>query len=292
MTGTDRATSWAIKVYIGIFLVYLLFPLAYMLLIAFNTSRIPTHQNFQFTLEWFAAAWANQRMIQGLRMSLLIGAVVVVLAIGFGLAGAFMLVRLQLRAKSFLYAVLVSPILAPGIVLGISAFIFWSQQLGFRATWWTAALAQCSFIAAYCMLIFIARLQRFDTALEEAALDLGATPRQVFWRITLPYLRPAMLSAAALAFLQSFENYTTTYFAIGAEQTFTIFIANSVRQGVTPAVNAVAFVIVAVTILIAVLLELNRRRAAARAAIARRLAEAADAALSAGVAATPAAARS
>ena len=84
------------------------------------------------------------------------------------------------------------------------------------------------------MLIFMARLQRFDTTQEEAALDLGANPRQVFWRITVPYMRPAFLSAGALAFLQSFENYTTTYFAIGAEQTFTIFIANKVRQGVTP----------------------------------------------------------
>ena len=98
----------------------------------------------------------------------------------------------------------------------------------------------------------------------------------MFWRITLPYLRPAMLSAAALAFLQSFENFTTTYFAIGAEQTFTIFIANKVRQGVTPAVNAVAFIIVAVTVLVAVVLEVRRRRAVAHAAEAARLAQIAD----------------
>jgi spermidine/putrescine transport system permease protein len=253
-----------------------MFPLVYMLLIAFNDSRIPTHRDFTFTLRWFGAAWDDQRLWQGLRVSLLIGVMVVVVSVVFGMAGAFMLVRLQLRAKSLLYAVLVSPILAPGIVLGISAFIFWSQRLGFRADWWTAALAQCSFIAAYCMLIFIARLQRFDTSLEEAGLDLGATPRQVFWRITLPYLRPAVLSAAALAFLQSFENFTTTYFAIGAQQTFTIFIANKVRQGVTPAVNAVAFIIVAVTVTVAVLVEVRRRRALARAEQAARLAQIAD----------------
>ncbi|MGE3739537.1 MAG: ABC transporter permease, partial [Geminicoccaceae bacterium] len=262
--------------YLAIFLIYLLFPLVYMLLIAFNDSRIPTHRDFTFTLRWFGEAWADQRLWQGLRISLLIGVLVVVISVVFGMAGAFMLVRLQLRAKSLLYAVLVSPILAPGIVLGISAFIFWSQRLGFRAGWWTAALAQCSFIAAYCMLIFIARLQRFDTTLEEAALDLGATPRQVFWRVTLPYLRPAVLSAAALAFLQSFENFTTTYFAIGAQQTFTIFIANKVRQGVTPAVNAVAFIIVAVTITVALVVEVRRRRALARAEEAARLAQIAD----------------
>ncbi len=171
---------------------------------------------------------------------------------------------------------LVSPILAPGIVLGISTFIFWSQQLGFRASWWTAALAQSSFISAYCMLIFMARLQRFDTTLEEAGLDLGASPRQVFWRITVPYMRPAFLSAAALAFLQSFENYTTTYFSIGAEQTFTIFIANKVRQGVTPAVNAIAFIIVVATITVAVAVEIRRRGAERRAMAAARLAQQVD----------------
>jgi spermidine/putrescine transport system permease protein len=276
MTQPDGGMRWVIRIYLAIFLIYLLFPLFYMLLIAFNDSRIPTHRDFTFTLRWFGEAWADQRLWQGLRISLLIGVMVVVISIVLGMAGAFMLVRLQLRAKSLLYAVLVSPILAPGIVLGISAFIFWSQRLGFRADWWTAALAQCSFIAAYCMLIFIARLQRFDTTLEEAGLDLGATPRQVFWRITLPYLRPAVLSAAALAFLQSFENFTTTYFAIGAQQTFTIFIANKVRQGVTPAVNAVAFIIVAVTVVVAVLVEVRRRRALARAEEAARLAQIAD----------------
>jgi spermidine/putrescine transport system permease protein len=172
--------------------------------------------------------------------------------------------------------VLVSPILAPGIVLGISTFVFWSQQVGLRASWWTAALAQTSFIAAYCMLIFIARLQRFDTTLEEAALDLGAKPRQVFWRITFPYMRPAFLTAAGLAFLQSFENYTTTYFAIGAEQTFAIFIANKVRQGVTPAVNAIAFILVVATIAVAAAVEIRRRRAARRSMEAARIAQQTD----------------
>jgi spermidine/putrescine transport system permease protein len=101
----------------------------------------------------------------------------------------------------------------------------------------------------------------------------------VFWRITLPYLRPATLSAAALAFLQSFQDFTTTYFSIGAESTFTIFIANSVRQGVTPAVNAVATIIVVVTIAVAVAVEWQRRRRQRRAEEAERRAALADLAL-------------
>jgi spermidine/putrescine transport system permease protein len=268
----DRLLTFAIRFYLGIFFLYLLFPLLYMMLLAFNTSRIPTHRDFDPTLMWFGEAWRNQRMWDGIENSLWIAGLVLLIAIPLGLAGAVFLTRFKAPGKTFVYALLISPILAPGIVLGISAFIFWSQQLGFRAGWWTAALAQSSFIAAYCMLIFLARLQRFDPALEEAALDLGAKPRQVFFRITVPYMRPALFSAAAIAFLQSFENFTTTYFSIGAESTFTIFIANSVRQGVTPAVNAVAFVIVMLTVAIAAAYEIARRRAERRQTLARRAA--------------------
>jgi spermidine/putrescine transport system permease protein len=272
----DAVLRWSIRAYLAVFLGYLLFPLGYMMLLAFNDSRIPTHRNFRFTFAWFGAAWDDRRMWGGLQVSLLIGVAVVLLSVLLGLGGALALTRLQIRAKNLLYAVLVSPILAPGIVLGISTFVFWSQQVGLRASWWTAALAQTSFIAAYCMLIFIARLQRFDTTLEEAALDLGAKPRQVFWRITFPYMRPAFLTAAGLAFLQSFENYTTTYFAIGAEQTFAIFIANKVRQGVTPAVNAIAFILVVATIAVAAAVEIRRRRAARRSMEAARIAQQTD----------------
>jgi len=283
MAANDRVLTWAIRAFLIIFFTYLLFPVVYLMLLAFNDSRIPTHKDFTFTLKWFGEAWADERMWDGIQTSLMIGVLVVAISLTLGMGGALLLVRLQLKAKNLIYAILVSPILAPGIVLGISTFIFWNQQMGLRAGWWTAALGQSSFISAYCMLIFIARLQRFDTTLEEAGLDLGASPRQVFWKVTMPYMRPAMLSAAALAFLQSFENYTTTYFAIGAEQTFTIFIANKVRQGVTPAVNAVAFIIVALTVLTAIVLEVRRRRRLKAAALAARKAEAADLALAQGV---------
>src|SRR3546814_9171401 len=98
-------------------------------------------------------------------------------------------------------------------------------------------LSQASFISAYTMLIFLARLQRFDRAQEEAALDLGASHPQVFRHILLPFLRPAILSASVLAFLSSFENYNTTTFAILADKTLTTVLAGRVRQGTTPSIR-------------------------------------------------------
>jgi spermidine/putrescine transport system permease protein len=192
--------------------------------------------------------------------SVIIGLGVVVLAVPIGLAAALLLWRLHSRARTVLYAVMVSPLLTPGVIIGISTLVFWDRWLEVRGGLFLTVIAQSSFIAAYAMLLFMARLQRFDPVLEEAALDLGATHLQVFRRITLPYLMPAILSAAFIAFLQSFENYNTTIFVRGLDTTLTVYIASKVRTGLTPAVNALSVILIVLTVAGAVFYELIRRR--------------------------------
>ena len=130
-------------------------------------------------------------------------------------------------------------------------------------------LGQSTFISAYCMLIFLSRLQRYDRVQEEAALDLGASRTQVFFHILLPFLRPAIFSASVIAFLSSFENYNTTTFAILADKTLTTVLAGRVRQGVTPAISALAVVIVGITVICALIYEFVRRRDEKREAAAQ-----------------------
>jgi len=117
--------------------------------------------------------------------------------------------------------------------------------------------------------MFLSRLQRYDRVQEEAALDLGASRTQVFFDILLPFLRPAILSAAVIAFLSSFENYNTTTFAILADKTLTTVLAGRVRQGMTPAISALAVIIIGVTIFGAIVYEIVKgaetKREAARA---------------------------
>ena len=139
-----------------------------------------------------------------------------------------------------------------------------------------SVLGQGTFISAYCMLIFRWRLQRFDRAQEEAALDLGASYPQVFWHILLPFLRPAVFSAAVLAFLSSFENYNTTTFAILANKTLVTVLAGRVRQGTTPALSALAVIIIAITLVGAVIYEILRRRDEAQQAVRARTAREAE----------------
>lgn len=239
--------------YVAVFFAVMFLPLLFMIAAAFNASPTPSITDWQgFTLRWFRELPNDQRMIQGLWHSLIIAAGVIVISIPLGLSGAFILTRMRSRGSSLLYTVLVSPVLVPGIILGVTTMIFWRDFFGVQAGLFTAMAAQSSFIASYCMLMFMARLQRQDRVLEEAALDLGASPFMVFRRITLPFLAPTILTACVIAFLQSIENYNTTFFAIGGSWTLVTEIGSRMRFGLSPMINAIGVIFVAITIIVAV----------------------------------------
>jgi spermidine/putrescine transport system permease protein len=252
--------------YLLIFFGYLFGPLIIMTITAFNTSEYPQIYPFNgFTLQWFERLFADRDIMLGLKNAVIIGALVVAVSVPVGLAGAILMTQVYDRARSFYYLVVVSPVLTPGVIIGISTVIFWRDMTnltgarfmfdGFVMT----VLGQSCFISAYCMLIFLSRLQRFDKSQEEAALDLGASYTQVFFHILLPFLRPAILSAAVLALLSSFENYNTTTFTILSDKTFTTVLAGRVRQGTTPTISAVAVIIIGVTLAGAIIYELLKR---------------------------------
>ena len=246
--------------YLVLFYVYLFAPLVIMSLAAFNAYPYPSVTQWQgWTLQWFPALMADERMWQGALHSLVIGLGVIVISLPLGLAGALLLTRLESRWTGLLYGIMVSPILTPGIILGISTLIFWGR-LGVGAGKLTATIAQSTFIAAYAMLLFMARLQRQDRTLEEAALDLGASSFLVFRRITLPFLAPTIATAAVIGFLQSLENYNTTVFSIGGDWTLVTEIGSRFRFGLSPVINAIGVIFVVVTVIAASLYVLARQR--------------------------------
>lgn len=266
-----------LNAYVAAFLLFMFAPLILMVVASFNEVSPPSATDWRgFTGKWYAFFWmpeAEIRQDEVLRSidrdrffacfgnSLRVGLVVVPLALVLGLAGAILLTRWRARVNGLLWWVLLSPMLAPGIVLGLSTLVFWGR-LGVDAGLATVILAQTTFIAGYPMLILMARLQRQPVEQEEAAQDLGASPLRVFRRITLPFLMPAMLSAAVIAFLASMENYNTTMFARGGTCTFATEIGAMGRNpfGVPPVVNAVGAVIIVLTVLAATLYSVARWR--------------------------------
>lgn len=267
MSASDRILRAVFGLYMAFFAIYLFAPLVIMGAAAFNESRFPTVTPWQgTTLQWFVAMWQDAAMWQALRTSILVAFFVVLVALPVGTAAALILTSLHARARGILYGVMVSPLLTPGVVIGISTLVLW-RQLGIGGGLFLIVIAQASFIICYVMLMIAARLQRFDRTQEEAALGLGASKFMVFRRILLPFLRPALIASGFLAVLQSIENYNTTLFVRGFDTPLTVFIATKVRTGLTPAVNALALVMIVATVAGAVAYEVARRRREQRAAI-------------------------
>lgn len=273
--NTDRL----LNIYIGVFLVFMFSPLLLMIVTSFNDISPPSVTDWGgTTFKWYEFFWLPESELRQdpvLRVldrdrfgmcfvnSLQIAAIVVPLSLVLGLSGAIVLVRWQSRANGLLWWILLSPMLAPGIVLGLSALIFWGD-LGVNAGLFTIMMAQLTFTAGYPLLIILARLQRLPVQLEEAARDLGASPLRTFYRITLPYLRPALVSAAVITFLASMENYNTTMFAKGGSCTFATEIGAMSRNpnGHPPIINAVGTIIILLTMSFAGLHAWLRKRTA------------------------------
>ncbi len=282
MLITDRIRKLFVLLFVLMFFAYLFGPLIIMGITAFNSSAFPRVAPWEcFTVEWFSKLADDTRLLTGVKNSVFIGLGVVCLAVPLGLAGALMLTQVKERVRPWYYTVVISPILVPGVVLGISTLLFWDRVgVMFGATrssifyngYFLTIIGQSTFIAAYTMLVFISRLQRFETVQEEAALDLGATHWQTFRKILLPFLRPAIGSAAVLAFLASFENYNTTVFTAISTSTITTVLASKVRYGIDPSISALAVVIVAITLIGAAVFEVFKRRELKREAQALKIA--------------------
>ena len=260
--------------YMAVFLLYLLLPLVVMSGAAFNDSKLPTIIPWKgFTTDWFVAMWNDNRIWIAVRNTILVALAVVVIAVPVGTSGAILVNSIGGRSRAILYGLMVAPILVPGVVIGISTLLFWNQ-FGVGSGLHLSTLGQVSYIASFVMLLVLARLQSFDQGLEEAALDLGATHAQVMRRILLPHLYPAIGAGAAISFFQSIENFNVTLFTRGGADTLTVYVFSKVRSGITPTINALAFLLILVTFGFAIWYETSRRRRArieeAREAEARR----------------------
>jgi spermidine/putrescine transport system permease protein len=168
---------------------------------------------------------------------------------------------------------MLAPLVIPGVILGISILAFASRMAQFADDWWgleldflrpglpLVVIGQFSYIVSIATLVITARLKRFDITLEEAAYNLGASRAAVFTTITLPYLKPALIGAAAISFLMSFENFNTTLMLVGSDAPLTVMMYGRMREGATPVLNAVSlFLMLASAALALTLLRKSRRQ--------------------------------
>ncbi|MCP4997075.1 MAG: ABC transporter permease [Gammaproteobacteria bacterium] len=276
---SSRGYHLGFRFYIGLFYLFLFAPLLITCILAFNDSNFPALPWKGFSLDWFLAdgpdrvgIFHDDANLTSILVSFKTAFFVSILALVVGTMAAFLFEQEQFRFKQGLYFLALTPLVIPGVILGISlllaangAGLKMEESLGLdfeilRPSFWLVVLGQFSFITTFVLLVVSARLKRFDPSLEEAALNLGATRFEVVSLIVLPFLRPALIGAGAVAFLMSFENFNTTLFLVGSEATLPINLYLQVRDGSTPVINAISLLLIVGTSLLALLNLLIKRK--------------------------------
>lgn len=222
---------------------FLHLPLAVLAVFSFNSSRFTAWEGFSFT--WYQAAFADSQLGEATMNSFLIGAAATVLATAVGTLCAYALWK---RSSLWMTGTLYLSMVTPEIVLGIALLALYQwmfRYLGLQLGMHTVILAHVMFCTAYVVTVVAARLRTMDGTLEEAALDLGATEWEAFFRVTLPQLVPAIVSAALLVFITSFDDFVITSLVAGVDsETLPMVIYAMARKGFNPAVNAISTMIV------------------------------------------------
>jgi spermidine/putrescine transport system permease protein len=234
--------NYFLPFYAALLYAFLYIPLVVLGAFSFNSSKVAVWQSF--TWHWYASVFGNGALLEGTLNSVLIALAATAISTVVGTLAAYALWKKNSPAltNSFYLS-----LLTPEIVTGISLLVFFQWifrflhiQLGMH----TVILAHVSFSLAYVVLVVLARLRTFDSLLEEAAADLGANEWQVFWRVTLPLLRPGIAAAALLCFTVSFDDYVITSLVAGVNsETLPMMIYGMARRGVSPDVNALSALI-------------------------------------------------
>ena len=258
--------------FIVLYFVFLFAPLLVVCILAFNNSMFPSLPWKGFTLDWFFGQGEGGKTgifhdainLRAIFVSLRTAICVSVLSTIIGTCAAFLFEQENFRFKNVLYFLMLAPVVIPGVILGISILLFTNLVGTFldeytgiylkflRPGFWLVVFGQFSFITTLVTLIIMARLKKFDKSFEDAAYDLGATRFQTIWHITLKFLSPSIIGGAAMAFLMSFENFNTTVFLLGSEPTLPINLYMRVRDGSTPVINSISFLLILFTSLFAV----------------------------------------
>lgn len=250
--------AWTVAVY-----VFLFAPIAVVIAFSFNEGR-HVAQITGFSMRWYEEAWTDQFVVRALRTSLTIAVVSAIIATILGTLCAIGMSGVRPVVRRMLEMVIYIAIIVPGIVIGISTLIFAvtafdlinpalaavfpgkppQLTLGLG----TVIAAHAMFTSAIVTVLVRTRMAGMDRTLIEASSDLYASPWRTFRQVTIPQLRPAIVAGFLLAFTFSFDDFIVAFFTTGQDQTLPIFLFASIRKGVTPVVNAIATVLLTVTI--------------------------------------------
>jgi len=240
-------TAYAVLVFAFIYL-----PIAVLILYSFNRDGVGGFPPRHFTLDWYRQLFGDAAIWDSVINSLLVAAASVALSLTLGLLAALALDRANFPGKALFRRLVLLPLILPGIITGLSLLMF-AVFAGMQLSLFTVFLGHGTALISVATTELFAGLQKLDRAQEEASLDLGATPWQTFWRVTLPNLKLSLVAAGLLIFTLSMDEIAVSFFLIGRDNTLPLEIWGRLRRGITPEINAISTLIFAASVALIVI---------------------------------------
>ncbi len=239
---------------------FLYIPIVLLVVFSFNSSRLNIRWE-GFSLKWYEALLSNKTLIDAFYNSLVVASATTVLATALGTVGAWLLYRYRFPFQSAIALLIFVPMVMPEVLMGVSLLVLFVQLLNLPLGFGTLIISHTTFCFPFVLVGVQARLQGIDPFLEEAAMDLGATPFQAFWKVIVPYLMPAIVSGALMSFTLSLDEYIVSVFTTGAQsQTLPLKVFGMAKVGLNPQLNALSTLFIVGTIVLVILSQLITRR--------------------------------
>jgi len=245
--GHGRASTRALAFYAGLVFAFLYLPIAVIVLFAFDSKAVSGLPMAGFTTAWFARAFTDSELIGGLATSVRLALCSAVLATAIAMPGAMVLAWRDVKVRTVVMCLVLAPIVVPQIVIGLGLILLFRMAPGLIGEP-AIIIAHTTLTACYATMILYSRLLGFKRSYIEAAMDLGASDARVFVEIILPLAAPALVAVLLLAFTDAFGEYIVAWFVAGFTKTLPIVIWGSMRGVLSPAVNAISAVIIAVSL--------------------------------------------
>ena len=239
---------------------FLYIPIILLVVFSFNTSKLNIRWE-GFTTQWYSALLSNKPIVTAFQNSLVVACVTTVLATTLGTIGAWMLYRYRFPFQRVIGLLIFVPMVMTEVLMGVSLLVLFVQLLNIPLGFGTLIIAHTTFCFPFVLVGVQARLHGIDPFLEEAAMDLGATPVQAFWKVIVPYLMPAIISGALMTFTLSLDEYIVSVFTTGAQtQTLPLKVFGMAKVGLNPQLNALSALFILGTIVIVILSQLISKK--------------------------------
>ncbi len=244
-----------LRVWVSLVYLFLFAPILMVILMSFSTAKYSTFPIKAWTTKWYFDAFADEKIISALQISVTVAVISSLIATVVGTMGALAIVRYKFRFREFMRAYFLSPIIVPEIITGIALLSF-ATILSMQSGMLLVVIGHVLIGLPFVVTIVSARLHGFDRTLEEAAMDLGADESTTFRRITLPLMAPGVLGGLMLAFTVSFDNFLITYMLAGSDvMTIPVHIYSMIRFEFTPKIHAISTVIIFISIALVLVMQ-------------------------------------